>query len=429
MKYFVILLILVGFSGSVFAQNLGDTQDDIWLPACLKESKTGCDHSSLFHDAVSRPFAQSDSVAVGTIIQKEEQNSITYSINVSFYLKNYQPFDLLTATLNNATEPQTFPEVLYYNSPVFNEGDLVFVYLKKTDGQYNILPESFALDKQEVRGPPPTILLTKSPFEDTFEQGNVILVSGEVRKMELVKAAKDGEQLDVKLALHDDNNQVIFSDLIDIDADGSYNYSFQTSTIPPGKYDLRVNYGPSTTGDEITIEFNPRYWTPLKQLHSAISPDEVVCKNGLVLVQKKSGLSACVTSETREKLIQRNWAVDFPMKYIIDDRYWSTTYLVHHTTCAHIGVEKISEEESIHRFFWTMTDDDLEKIPIIKSMLEYNSHGLYSSDEYPITSTVVPDDVQNQYIQVFEELAYGELGSWRAFLYDGKYYATVFSIC
>lgn len=168
---------------------------------------------------------------------------------------------------------------------------------------------------------------------------------------------------------------------------------------------------------------------PLKQLHSAISPDEIVCKNDLVLVQKKSGLPACVASETKEKLIQRNWAVDFPMKYIIDTKYWSATYLVHHTMCAHIGVEKIPEEEAIHRFFWTMTDDDLEKIPIIKSMLEYNSRGLYSSDEYPITSTVVPDDVQNQYMQIFEELASDEVGSWRAFLYDGKYYATVFSIC
>lgn len=117
------------------------------------------------------------------------------------------------------------------------------------------------------------------------------------------------------------------------------------------------------------------------------------------------------------------------MEYIIGDRYWSQTYLVHHTLCAHIGVEKIPEEETIHRFFWTMTDDDLEKIPIIKSMLEYNSHGLYSSDEYPITSTVVPDEVQNQYMQILEELTYDEPGSWRAFLYDGKYYATIFSIC
>ena len=272
MKYFIILLFLVGFSGNVFAQNLGDTQDDIWMPACLKGNNTGCDYSSLFHDAVSRPFAQSDSVAVGTVVQKEkqEQNSIKYSIDVNFYLKNYQPFDLLTATLNNATEPQTFHEVLYYNSPVFNEGDLVFVYLKKIEGQYNMLPESFALDKQEVRGPPPTILLTKSPSEDNFEQGDVILVYGEVRKMELVKAAKDGKQLDVKLALHDEDNQVIFSDLIDIDVDGSYNYGFQTLTIPPGKYDLEVNYGPSTTGDGITIEFNPKTVLSEKKFHKII---------------------------------------------------------------------------------------------------------------------------------------------------------------
>lgn len=310
MKCFVILLILVGFSGNIFAQNFGDGPDDIWTPACLKESNTECDRSSLFHDAISRPFAQSDSVAVGTIIQKEkqEQNSIKYSINVNFYLKNYQPFDLLTATLINATEPQTWPEVLYYNSPVFNEGDLVFVYLKKSDGQYNILPESFALDKQEARGPPPTILLTKSPSEDNFKQGDKILVSGEVRKMELVKATKDGEQLDVKLDLHDENNQVIFSDLIDIDVDGSYNYDFQTSAIPPGKYELEVNYGPSTTGNRITIEFNPIYWTPLKQFESGIPIDEIRCKDNHVLVTKSSdGSPACVNPLSVPKLTDRSW--------------------------------------------------------------------------------------------------------------------------
>lgn len=323
MWYFVILLILVGFSGSVFAQNLGE-DDEVWLPACLKENKTGCDYSSLFHDSVSRPFAQSDSVAVGTIIQKEKQerNSIKYSINVNFYLKNYQPFDLLTATLNNATEPQTFPEVLYYNSPVFNEGDLVFVYLKKIEGQYNILPESFALDKQEVRGPPPTILLTKSPFEDTFEQGDVILVSGEVRKMDLVKAAKDGKQLDVKLMLHDEDNHVIFSDLIDIDVDGSYNYGFQTSTIPPGKYELEVNYGPSTTSDRITIEFNPQYWTPLKQFKSGIPITEIQCREGLAIILKSSdGLPACVKPETKKILIERGWAKTESMFSSVESNY------------------------------------------------------------------------------------------------------------
>ena len=153
MKFLVILLLILGFIGPVFAQSMGDISDKIWLPNCPIGTSTECDQSSLFPDAIALPFFQSDSVAVGTIVEKSSQNqdSIQYSIDVDFYLKNYQPFDLITATLNDPPEPQTLPEVFWYNSPVFNEGDLVFVYLKKNEGGYRLLPESFSLDKHEVR--------------------------------------------------------------------------------------------------------------------------------------------------------------------------------------------------------------------------------------------------------------------------------------
>lgn len=180
-----------------------------------------------------------------------------------------------------------------------------------------------------------------------------------------------------------------------------------------------------------SIIFPPNMIPPLKQLYSAISPDAVVCKAGSVLVQKYNGLAACVAPETREKLIQRNWAVDFPMKYIIDNRYWSTTYLVHHTMCAHIGVWEQSKEKMKDRTVWNMTDADLGKIPIIKSMIEYNSRGLYSSSEYPITSTVVSDEIQNQHMHDFDNIAKSKSGTnnGNAFWHDGKYYDTDFSIC
>lgn len=309
------MLIAVIVPVTSFAQNMGDGPDKLWLSACTVGMGTECNQSQLFHNAISAPFSQSDSVAIGTIIQKEStgENSISYSIDVDFYLKNYQPFDLLTVTLDDAPELQKFPDVLYYNSSVFNEGDLVFVYLIKNDGHYELLPESFALDKQEGRGPPPTILLTKSPAEDVFLQGEKIIVSGEIRKMELVKAAKNGEKLDVKLTLHKpyDENTVFFSDLMDADADGSYKYSLDTSNISPGDYALEVNYGPSSTDTEITINFNSIYWSPLKQFKSGISLDEIQCKDGLVEVIKISNNSpACVSLETKAKLIQRGWAID-----------------------------------------------------------------------------------------------------------------------
>lgn len=311
MKYFTIFLVLSGFIGSAFAQNIVDTQDYTWLPMCPKESKAECDKSSLFPDAISKPFAQSDLVAIGTIVQKEnqEQNSIQYSINVDFYLKNYQPFDLITATLNNAADPKSSLDLHYYNSPVFNEGDLVFVYLERSDGTYNLLPQSFALDKHDTRGPPPIILLTYTPNKDNFEQGDEILVSGEVRKMELVKGMKDGKKIDVKLTILDDNKEMIFSKLIDIDIDGNYSYILDTSIIPPGEYELEINYDSMTYSPEITINFNSKYWTPLKQFNFGIPASEIQCKEGLNLALKSSDESPiCLIPETKEILIERGWA-------------------------------------------------------------------------------------------------------------------------
>ena len=167
---------------------------------------------------------------------------------------------------------------------------------------------------------------------------------------------------------------------------------------------------------------------PLKQLYSGISPDKITCKADLELIQKKNGLAACVTSDTREKLIQRNWAADFPMKYIIDHSYWSKTYLVHHM-CAHVGVWELTEEEMKDRHAWNMTDMDLEKIPIIKSMIEYNSRGLYSSSEYSITSTIVSDEIQNQYRHDFDNIANSKSEHGNTFWYNGKYYNKAFLIC
>lgn len=188
------------------------------------------------------------------------------------------------------------------------------------------------------------------------------------------------------------------------------------------EYGSKLLYSKDSGKTEITL-------SPLDQLYSGISPDEITCKAGLELIQKKNGLAACVTSDTREKLIQRNWAADFPMKYIISHTYWSKTYLIHHTMCAHIGVLERTEEEMKDRSAWNMTDTDLEKIPIIKSMIEYNSRGLYSSSEYPITSTIVSDEIQNQYRQDFGNIVNSKSDQGNTFWYNGKYYDADFLIC
>lgn len=316
MKYFTVLfgfLILIGFAGTSFAQHVENSEESglIWPPACIGVSCTSSDEvtKSIFNNAISKPFVQSDSVIVGTIIQKENQNSqIKYSISVDFYLKNKQSFDLVTATLNDATEPPTFPDVLYYNSPVFNKGDLVFVYLKKVNGIYTVLPESFALDKHEPRGPPADTLLVSSPRNDNYAQGDEITVSGQVRKAEMYYAAKRNESLDVKLTITDEQRNPISSDLIDIDSNGNFQYSLQTSKFPPGQYDLDINYGANTMSPRITIESNLKYWTPLKQFKSGITLDKIQCKDEHFFIQRYDGFPACVAYQTGETLVKRGWA-------------------------------------------------------------------------------------------------------------------------
>lgn len=49
--------------------------------------------------------------------------------------------------------------------------------------------------------------------------------------------------------------------------------------------------------------------SPLKQIKAGISPEKIVCREGLELILRSSDdLPACVTPETKQKLIERGWA-------------------------------------------------------------------------------------------------------------------------
>ncbi len=49
--------------------------------------------------------------------------------------------------------------------------------------------------------------------------------------------------------------------------------------------------------------------SPLKQLSAGIEPHNVMCKDGLELIFKKSNFHpACVKPSSIEKLIERGWA-------------------------------------------------------------------------------------------------------------------------
>jgi len=53
--------------------------------------------------------------------------------------------------------------------------------------------------------------------------------------------------------------------------------------------------------------------SPLKQLKNGILPEDIKCKEGLILTIKISdGSPACVKPKTAEKLIERGWALETP---------------------------------------------------------------------------------------------------------------------
>lgn len=445
-KFLIVIGIMVMAAGSSLIHN---PAHGLWIPQSpddlLKQSQTifvgNITSIKVLEFPKSSVYQTEENGIERQIIENYTLSLNEYTVNVEQFLKNPQNSHAMIVR-----QPTTSVPGMVVPIGGFNVGDRVLFYVEKIDDENTYSPESFEIptfcDASSMLSKPRfafgsdmKVMQNGIQMNDNFTAGIPIqfVYGNDVRTLE-----GKGYDIDVGINKIIDNKATpIFREKIRADAKPCEWIASAEWTITPqaGKHSMAFTIYDddgdtfSHRGSFFVKDDTLETVSPLGQLYSGTSPDEISCKAGLTLVQKKSGLPACVTSETREKLIQRGWAVDFPMKYIIDDRYWSTTYLVHHTMCAHIGVEKISEEEIMHRFFWTMTDDDLEKIPIIKSMLEYNSHGLYSSDEYPITSTVVPDDIQNQYVQIFEELASDDLGSWRTFLYDGKYYATIFSIC
>lgn len=446
-KFLIVIGIMVVVAGSSLIHNHAY---GLWIPQSpdelLKQSQTifvgNITSIKVLEFAKSSVYNTEENGIERQIIENYTLALDEYTVNVEQFLKNPQNSHTMMVR-----QPTTSIPGMVVPIGGFEVGDRVLFYVEKIDEENTYSPESFEIptlcDANSVLSKPRfafgsdmRMMQNGVQMNDNFTAGIPIqfVYGQDVRTLE-----GKGYDIDVGINKIIDNKATpIFREKIRADAKPCEWIASAEWTITPqtGKYSIAFTIY-DDDGDTIghsgqflvKDDMSPENDSPLKQIYSGISPDKITCKADLELIQKRNGLPACVTSETKEKLIQRNWVADLPIKYIIDDRYWGSTYLKHHTMCAHIGVEELSEEETIHRFFWTMTDDDLEKIPIIKSMLEYNSHGLYSSDEYPITSTVVPDDVQNQYLQIFEELASGELGSWRGFSYDGKYYAAVFSIC
>lgn len=98
-----------------------------------------------------------------------------------------------------------------------------------------------------------------------------------------------------------------------------YEYTINASNSSQIKFIFFMTYANSLGG---TIEEVPEdcfkktrqkldSLSPLKQFEIGILDNEIQCKESLIFITKYDGSPACVTPETKQKLIERGWAKSF----------------------------------------------------------------------------------------------------------------------
>ena len=107
-----------------------------------------------YPDPINIPFSQNELVVIGNIISLEKipsKNQTMYGIKVEEYLKNPKPYDMITAFGDGINEDLPYyDEVTYFNRPIFDVGNKVFVYLKKENSTFQISPYSFILARNKI---------------------------------------------------------------------------------------------------------------------------------------------------------------------------------------------------------------------------------------------------------------------------------------
>ena len=288
MKYFMILLALIGFAG---------------IPALAFAD---------FDKSILEPFQSSDLVIIGEVIQVNpisSENKTQYDIRVEEYLKGQRSFDMITAILDSIGLDSTEEALDYYNKPYFEKENQVLVYLKQEDGIFKMSPYSFTIKRPFVVGPP-IIIHPTGPQGHFFSQGDEIVISGNIKKGYLYNLAKSNLDSSFHIVVLNEKGQV-GSEKLNISPDGSYRFSFQDKDELriPGNYSWDITYENGRMGGEFVVVPDFDRWAPLKQIKSGVSLIDVKCSEGKHLVYKSNKLrAACVSEETQNELWSRGWA-------------------------------------------------------------------------------------------------------------------------
>jgi hypothetical protein len=264
------------------------------------------------NNAISTPFKDSELVLVGKIIEAKNtssENKTQYSIAVEKYLKNPKPFDLITAVGSGIRKEITNQfQQSYYNQPVFEKGDRVFLYLNQKSGQYVISQFSFLISKGDY---PIIASATIRPDKNNYYGNENITILGVIDKGYLyTSAAEYGANSTVSITVYNPKNEKYLIDQIDVKPDGSFIYQFKIKGKlgVTGTYNYLINIGGGDTGGTFDYVSNP-----LTQFKSGIAAKDVTCDQGLLLIFKTSdGSPACVKPDTAKVLVERGWAANVP---------------------------------------------------------------------------------------------------------------------
>jgi hypothetical protein len=262
-----------------------------------------------FNNAILEPFNDTNIVAVGKIIHVINvisDNKTQYNVTIEKYLKNPQPSELMNVTGVGIMKKITnFDEVKYYNMPIFESGDRVFLYLNNIGGQYAISPFSFSIAKSISPSPPNYVDFTS--YKTTYYGNDVITISGMIEKGYLYRSVAElGSNSTVSIVVTNPHGQKYLQDEISVQPNGSFDYEFKVK----GKYGVSGSYEYSIlVGTGLTGGAFEYVAYPLQQFESGITAKDVKCNIGFQNVVKvENGSPACVKPDTANTLIERGWA-------------------------------------------------------------------------------------------------------------------------
>ena len=281
-------------------------------------------------------YNSSEIILVGKVISLREdpsQHETEYDIRVEQYLKNPKPYSLITAV---GAGTKSAPAE---DDPLFDQGDRVLLYLNQQNEKYLIHPFSFKatsscdpsslldLDLNTIQGQRPPSGIAGSPIRTTNLDGNESNFFSPQEKViinfEAFNSHPHNETFDLQIFIAEINKtEPIFKQeqQITLDACDGHVVTWDADQLKVGDYEVTAVFDEKTYGYSFSVRQNMGCCSldktiiesPLKQFKSGISPENVLCKEGLQLVVKTSnGNPACVKQSSISKLFEHHWGLPY----------------------------------------------------------------------------------------------------------------------